>query len=230
MRDVGRDVNREKAQAVLGPWDDTAAHAGAAAVQDARLVALLARKFRGTLARTVSPLLLALAKRDLKGKNLPIPSITGRRALVPQESCCVRQGRLYPEDLALPATKSDEATALAWKLAPVASPGDAIFTKRFAVVGGDTMAFLWQTATQVAAHVRLDEKTRTIAPNALWLGENVSLDSLLVGIEAADRSHRRDVTTTPEEILEFALPGQEIHQPGGKDGQCSPVALVFRSE
>ncbi len=178
---------------MFGPSDDPAAHAGALVVGDARLLALPVRSFRGTFAWTTSPLLLTLAKRDLEEADLPIPSITGRGAHLAQGSCCVHQGRLYLEDLDLPATESDEATAWAQRLAPLASPGDDIFTKRFAVVDDDTMAFLWETATQVDARVRLDEKTRTVAPGALWLEESLPPETLLIGLLAADRSRRRKV-------------------------------------
>jgi CRISPR-associated protein Cmr4 len=230
LRDARRAGDREKTEAVFGPSDDPAAHAGALVVGDARLLALPVRSFRGTFAWTTSPLLLTLAKRDLDEANPSIPSITGRGAQLARESCCVHQGRLYLEDLDLPATESSEATVWAQKLAPLASPGDDIFTKRLAVVDDDTMAFLWETATQVDARVRLDAKTRTVAPGALWLEESLPPESLLIGILAADRSRRRGVNMTPDDVLGFALGGEEIHQLGGKAttgrGRCRIVPIT----
>ncbi|MBP7569104.1 MAG: type III-B CRISPR module RAMP protein Cmr4 [Acidobacteria bacterium] len=230
LRDARRASDREKTEAVFGPSDDPAAHAGALVVGDARLLALPVRSFRGTFAWTTSPLLLTLAKRDLGEDNLSIPSITGRGAHLARESCCVHQGRLYLEDLDLPATESNEATVWAHMLAPLASPGDDIFTKRFAVVDDDTMAFLWETATQVDARVRLDEKTRTVAPGALWLEESLPPETLLVGILAADRSRRRDVQMTPDDVLGFALAREEVLQLGGKAttgrGRCRIVPIM----
>lgn len=230
LRDARRASDRDKTEAVFGPSDDPAAHAGALVVGDARLLALPVRSFRGTFAWTTSPLLLTLAKRDLEEAALITPSITGRGAQVAQGSCCVHQGRLYLEDLDLPATESKEATAWARKLAPLASPGDDIFTKRFAVVDDDTMAFLWETATQVDARVRLDAKTRTVAPGALWLEESLPPESLLIGILAADRSRRRGVNMTPDDVLGFALAGEEVHQLGGKAttgrGRCRIVPIA----
>jgi CRISPR-associated protein Cmr4 len=230
LRDARRAGDRERTEAVFGPSDDPAAHAGALVVGDARLLALPVRSFRGTFAWTTSPLLLTLAKRDLDETNLPIPRFTGRGAQLARGSCCVHQGRLYLEDLDLPATESNEATVWAERLAPLASPGDDIFTKRFAVVDDDTMAFLWETATQVDARVRLDEKTRTVAPGALWLEESLPPESLLIGILAADRSRRRGVQMTPDDVLGFALAGEEVHQLGGKAttgrGRCRIVPIA----
>jgi CRISPR-associated protein Cmr4 len=229
LRDARRSVDRERTEAVFGPSDDPAAHAGALVVGDARLLALPVRSFRGTFAWTTSPLLLALAKRDLEEASLAIPNITGRGARVANGSCVVHNGKLYLEDLDLPATASNEATAWAQKLGPIASPGDDIFTKRFAVVDDDTMTFLCETATQVDARVRLDEMTRTVAPGALWLEESLPPESLLIGILAADRSRRPGVNMTPDAVLHFALPSEETLQLGGKAttgrGRCRIIPV-----
>lgn len=228
LRDARRTADREKTEAVFGPSDDPAAHAGALVVGDARLLALPVRSFRGTFAWATSPLLLVLAKRDL-GTNLPVPLISGRGVRVAPGSACVHNGRLYIEDLDLPAEESAELARWTEILAPLASPGEDIFTRRFAVVDDDTMTFLWETATQVDARVRLDEGTRTVAPGALWLEESLPPETLLVGLLAADRSRRRDVTMTPDEVLGFALSGDEILQLGGKAttgrGRCRLVRV-----
>ena len=139
----------------------------------------------------------------------------------------MHHGKLYLEDLDLTATEATEATEWAQRLAPLAFAGDDIFTKRFAIVDDDTMAFLWETATQVDARVRLDERTRTVAPGALWLEESLPPETLLIGLLAADRSRRRNVSMTSDEVLGFALSGEEVHQLGGKAttgrGRCRIV-------
>ena len=230
LRDARRAGAHDTVEAVFGPSDDRAAHAGALVAGDARLLALPVRSFHGTFAWATSPLLLTLAKRDLEEPDLPVPNIAAHGAHLAPESCCIHQDRLYLEDLDLPATASDAATRWAQRLAPLASPGDDIFTKRFAVVDDDTMAFLWDTATQVDARVRLDERTRTVAPRALWLEESLPPETLLIGILAADRSRRHGVDMTPDDVLRFALPGEEILQLGGKAttgrGRCRIVPMV----
>ena len=227
LRDARRSTDREKTEAVFGPSDDPAAHAGALVVGDARLLALPVRSFRGTFAWVTSPLLLTLAKRDLENVSPTIPTIEGRGARVAQGNACIHKGTLYLEDLDLTATEAAEATAWAQRLAPFASPRDDIFTKRFAIVDDDTMAFLCETATQVDARIRLDEKTRTVATDALWLEESLPPETLLIGILAADRSRRRGMTMNPDEVLAFALSDEEVHQFGGKAttgrGRCRIV-------
>lgn len=228
-------ADMERLLAVFGPEKDLASeHAGALVVGDARLLALPARSFRGTFAWTTSPLLLTLAKRDLDEPDLAIPSIDGRGARLARSSCCAHQGRVYLEDLDLPAAESDEATAWARRFASLASPGDDIFTKRFVVVDDETMAFLWETATQVDARVRLVNETRTVARGALWLEESLPPESLLIGVLAADRSRRRGVNMTPDQVLEFALPKEEVHQLGGKAttgrGRCRIIPLPLKNQ
>ena len=227
LRDARRTTDPEKTKAVFGPSDDPAEHAGALVVGDARLLALPVRSFRGTFAWVTSPLLLTLAKRDLEVPGLTVPTITERYAHLAYGTICVHHDKLYLEDIDLPATETDEATAWAQLLAPLVSPDDDIFTKRFAVIDDDTMAFLSETATQVDARVRLDERTRTVAKGALWLEECLPPETLLIGLLAADRSRRRNVTMTSDEVLGFALSGEEVHQLGGKAttgrGRCRLV-------
>src|SRR5690606_2024367 len=156
--------------------------------------------FRGTFAWATSPLLLLLAKRDLGEKNLKIPSLDGRCARSTPENACVYNNRLYLEDLDLPARDSSEIAVWAERLAPLVSPEDhAIFTERCVLVGDETMTFLWETATQVDARIRLDETTRTVASGALWLEESLPPETLLIGLFAADRSRRSNVDMTPDD-------------------------------
>jgi len=207
----------EKIEAAFGPSDDPGKHSGALVVGDARLLALPVQCFRGTFAWITSPLLLALAKRDLNGaSNLPVPVVDSREARTPGGSACVYEDRIYLNDLDLQARQDDDAATWAHWLAPIASPGTDIFTKRFVIVDDETMAFLAETATQVDARVRIDGKTRTVAKGALWLEESLPSETLLIGVLAADRSRRAGVNMTPDEVLDFVLSEEIVVQVGGK--------------
>jgi CRISPR-associated protein Cmr4 len=233
LRDARRGADEATAEAVFGPSEPERAgdHAGALVVGDARLLALPVRSFRGTFAWATSPLLLALAKRDLGdlARNLTVPTLSGRGAKVARESACMHEKRLYLQDLDLPAEPSQEATDWASFLAPLGSPGKDIFTQRFAILDDDTMAFLWETATQVDTRVRLDSSTRTVAPRALWLEESLPPETLLIGLLAADRSRKKGVDMNPSQVLAFALPREEIVQFGGKattgHGRCRIIPV-----
>lgn len=240
IKGVLRDVRRaEKGKespelfAVFGPETDKAGeHAGALVVGDARLLALPVRSFRGTFAYVTSPLLLELARRDLGRADLKLPSFAaGRGARCVGADCvCVHNGKIYLEDLDLRAEPSSELAAWARLLAPLASPGEDIFTKRFLAVDDDTMSFLMETATQLDARVRLDPNTRTVAERALWLEESLPAETLLLGLLVADRSRRNGQAMSPEEVLGFALPSEQVLQFGGKAtvgrGRCRIVPIA----
>ncbi len=230
LRDArAREASGDKVHAVFGPpTADAADHAGALVVGDARLLALPVRSFRGTFAWVTSPLLLALARRDLES-DLPLPHLEGRAARTTPQTICSHNGRLYLEDLDLPALASDAVEEWAAFLASLVYPGDAIFSRRFVVVDDDTMTFLWETATQIDARVRLDAETRTVAQGALWLEESLPAETLLLGLMGAEHSRRSGVELSPEDVVQFALPREEIVQIGGKAtvgrGRCRLVPI-----
>ena len=240
IKGVLRDARRangvekdDKLLAVFGPdTNDPAAHAGALVVGDARLLALPVRSFRGTFAWVSSPLLLELARRDLgeAASGLKLPSLAGRAARVVNGSTCLFENKIYLEDLDLPAQADPVCDAWAKFLSPLVSPGEDIFSKRFAVVDDDTMSFLMETATQLDARVRLDSETRTVAKGALWLEESLPPESLLLGLLAADRSRRNGLAMSPAEVLDFALGGATVLQLGGKAtvgrGRCRMVPVA----
>lgn len=236
LRDARRNEKGKESPelfAVFGPdTGEASAHAGALVVGDARLLALPVRSFRGTFAYVTSPLLLELARRDLERSDLKLPSFAaGRGARYASADCvCVHNGKIYLEDLDLRAEPSSELAAWASLLAPLASPGEDIFTKRFLAVDDDTMSFLMETATQLDARVRLDPNTRTVAERALWLEESLPAETLLLGLLVADRSRRNGQAMSPEEVLGFALPSEQVLQFGGKAtvgrGRCRIVPIA----
>jgi CRISPR-associated protein Cmr4 len=214
--------------AAFGPESGNASdHAGALVVGDARLLALPVRSFRGTFAWVSSPLLLLLARRDLP-PDLPLPVVQARGALVGPNCQCLYQGKVFLEDLDLPAQVEQGLGRWTAFLAPLASPGTDILSSRFVVVDDDTMAFLWETGTQIDARVRIDPDTGTVARGALWLEESLPAETLLLGLLAAEASRRKDAPMSGREVLEYALPEAEtLVQFGGKassgHGRCRVV-------
>ncbi len=235
-------------RAVFGPLngngENPTDHAGALMVNDARLLALPVRSFRGTFAWVTSPLLLDLALGDLGDAlgPLALPTLpAGRVAVVASTDAAtgslnVHQGKLFLEDLDLPVA-GDEATKAivgdwAAKLAPHVAPRQsALFSRRFAVVDDDTMTFLWETATQIDTRVRLTSETRTVAKGALWIEESLPPETVLVGQFEADRSRRKGLTLHAGQVLDLALPEVRSLQFGGKAsvgrGRCRLIPLTL---
>ncbi len=125
--------------------------------------------------------------------------------------------KVYLEDLDLPAAASADVSAWADFLAPWVVPNaESIFTRRFVVVDDETMTFLCETATQVDARVRIDDKTQTVATGQLWLEESLPSESLLVGLLAADIGRHPKAQLPAADVMKQALPDAEILQFGGK--------------
>jgi CRISPR-associated protein Cmr4 len=232
IKGVLRDAagNAPDTDAVFGPDTEHAGdHAGALVCADARLLALPVRSFRGTFAFATSPLLLALAARDITG-SLAIPQV--------QSGCCMaseplkHENKVYLEDLDLGAMAPDPAFAC-WRK----RIGDAygatederkIFKDRLAVVDDETMTFLWETATQLDQRVRISSDTRTVAKGALWLEESLPPETLLIGLLIGEKSRNKGHQMSPQQVIDTALP-ERILQFGGKStvgrGRCRMVRL-----
>lgn len=227
-------LDKETHRAVFGPATDeeAAEHAGALMVHDARLVALPVRSFRGTFAWVSSPLLLDLARRDLRGHELPtVEAMDMRRAVTASASPLNvhtldvprvgKTAKVYLEDLDLDVEPAGERSAAAttwanWIGARVSPSDPSVFARRFLVVDDETMAFFWETGTQVDTRVRIDGETRTVAKGALWAEESLPPESLLVGLTSADKSRREKKALTPQQVLDAALSQERTLQFGGK--------------
>jgi len=239
LRDERRGSSESgRLEAVFGPDRNNASdHAGALIVGDARLLLLPVRSFIGTFSWVTSPLLLGLARRDLAEAfgadavdGLTVPRIDAQRALVTQESRCVHKARLYLEDLDLPAEQNASLARWAEWLGTKVSPDEpGVFGSRFSVVDDDTMTFLWETATQVDARIRIDERTRTVDTGALWLEESLPSETVLIGLCGADRSRRQGVDMKAAEVLDFVFGSERTVQFGGKAsvgrGRCRLIRL-----
>lgn len=220
-------------RAVFGPDKDNAAeHAGALVASDARLLALPVRSFKGVFFWVTSPLLLTLARRDLPaldGVPAEVPSLGGRAARVADE-VYLHDRKLYLADLDLVAERDERARSWANFLAARVAPAQReLITSRFAVVDDDTMAFLWDTGTQIDARVSIDEQTRTVRDGALWYEESLPPETLLVGLLLASPSFNGKCAATAGAILDAALPAEAEMQFGGKAsvgrGRCRLLPL-----
>jgi CRISPR-associated protein Cmr4 len=231
-----------------GPDGDVAGDfSGALVVGDARLLALPVRSFVGTFALVTSPLLLALAGRDLGGlaggKDAP-PEVKplrrrGARVASLQESVNVylRPGgsgshRVYLEDLDVELEQDGDPALAVWaRLLARALPEAerALLTRRLVLVDDETMSFLWETATQVDTRVSIDPKTGTAAKGQLWTEESLPAETLMVGVMGATRSLHPAHKLEAGEVLAEAL-SQEgtVVQLGGKAtvgrGRCRLLA------
>lgn len=225
------------------PGDEPGDYAGALVVGDARLLALPVRSFVGTFALVTSPMLLALARRDLGGDAKRWPNVEPlgqRRARVASvKSCAVVYGadtaepRVYLEDLDLSVLPEEDTALDAWAqglagLLPEAER--ALLTKRLVLVDDETMSFLWETATQVDTRVSICPVTGTAAKGQLWTEESLPAETLLVGVMGATGTfNQAPRKLAADAVLDAAFGGEgTVLQLGGKAtvgrGRCRLLA------
>ncbi len=183
---------------------DQQSEAGVLCFTDQRILCLAVRSYFGTFAYATSPLVLGRFVRDLRALGaLPpfdaVPPVDGVNALVAEGSALARNGKLYLEDIDLPAKDDGHATNIARSLAKTLFPDNhpdnqKAFTERFVVVSDEVFNFLCETAIEVVARVRLKDDTKTVQSGLLWYEEAVPAESLFSGAVLVADHYRKDVT------------------------------------
>lgn len=175
-------------------------NAGALVFTDARLVCIPVRSLYGTFAWVTSPLALLRLQRDLEMadfSDIPTSSFNLRdeEILTPEgadSALKASDGRVFLEDLDLIAKDSGGAAAWSNWLAPRLFPKEKSqwreeFQKRFAVVSDTVFNFLSETATEVTARIRIQNKSKTVDDKALWNEEALPSETILSGFVWCDR-------------------------------------------
>lgn len=227
-RDALKDVSAaaltdDERLALFGPdRSNAAAHSGALAFNDARLLCLPVRSIAGTMAWTTCPFVMRRFARDARESG-----IAGVPALVPEPNddhalasnalvASIGNGRrmvLEELELLLDADAARNQALGQWACfianqifngARDAAEWTAEFCARFAILPDAVFAFLAETATEIRARIALNE-SRTVEPGALWYEENLPAETLLWGVIAADPSRHALSTYTekdPAKVLE----------------------------
>jgi CRISPR-associated protein Cmr4 len=188
---------------VFGPETAQASeHAGSVQFSDAHLLLLPVRSVRGTFAWATSRYLLQRFARTAKEAGVELKDLPQSPA---PEGCTVlgdtlkipvgTVGKVVFEDLDFTIETGQEdrlrqlTTTLGQLLFPAgsseASQWQTSLLSRICLLHDDMMSYLLDTATEVNAHIRLDNNTKTVAPGALWYQEALPAESVLAGIVIA---------------------------------------------
>ena len=228
------DEEKAKKKAVFGPdpkIDLASDHAGSAQFSDQRLLLLPIRSLKGTFAWVTSPYLLQRLTRDAVSGNgsLPCPAqpptLTGKQFGVAKTGCALLYQKrksdgkgtiptVILEDLDLDDQSAFDAIAWAEWIG-VRAFGDKDWLKpRLCIVPDDVLTFLLNTATEITARIRLDEKLKTVARGALWYEEALPTETLLSGLLVA--TEVKATRAVVFEVVEGVLSKHNTVQLGGK--------------
>jgi CRISPR-associated protein Cmr4 len=208
---------------IFGPETDNASdHAGSAQFSDLRLLFLPVRSLSGTFAWVTSPLLLRRFQRDCVMTNTPfpaqVPSVRDKsECLVSSTNSKLtlvieaQENQVVLEDLRFAGQTDTSLNALLDWLKAFLFGTDASwqtsFTERVCVVHDDVLSFLLDTATEITARIRLDEKRKTVEQGALWYEEALPAESILSGMVVIQeiKASERDVLDVITKLAQTPL-------------------------
>lgn len=209
---------------------DDSSNAGSLVLTDAHIVCLPVRSLYGTFGYVTSPLVLERLKRDLEAagyEKLPeTPSPKDEEAFHAKKSSLVPEieevpdKKIFFEDLDFTAVCNNATDAWAQRLAGILFDGDekwqTIFKERFAIISDDCFTFLAKTGTEVAAHIRIKDETKTVEKGGLWYEESLPGETILAGLAWCDRVFGNKGLTEKEILTKFCPATGLNLQIGGK--------------
>lgn len=257
VKGVLRDVTRangseaERHRAVFGPErpEEASSHAGALQVTDLQVVLFPVRSLAGVFAWTTCPAVLARLGRfaTLAGIEGPVDptrfTILGQgQCAVANESALLAQagqqlGVILEEySFTLAGELAGLVSALAEWLSAHALPQGPEYAwwrenlaKHLCVLADDDFRDFVLYGTEVEAHVRLEDETKTVEAGALWTTETLPAETLLVGLLATTRSRYHKVAEDGRTLLTWLtqkVDGKRIRL--GGDETTGRGAVVLR--
>jgi len=205
----GLAEERSLLEQAFGPPSSSASdHAGELVFGDAQLLLLPVRSFFGTFAWATCPLALDRLRRDqeatgiVPGFQVPAAPVSGK-ASVSSQSCLAHQGKVYLEDLDFDAHPDPGLDQVAQVLAAQVFPRDEVWrahlTARVLLLAEDEFKYLAKVAIPVAARIRMDDQTKTVAQGGLWYEEYLPAETVLSApLIAMPR------TSSAEQLLDLA--------------------------
>lgn len=190
LRDAAR-AQTDDVDAIFGSSDGSASMVR---VSDARTLAFPVKSDRGTFAWVTSRYVLLRYARDGGEVGFTadqVPCVEDDKAVTAGRSAVLDGSRVTLDGLPYERVPpSDDVKNVLGALANALFPGDdptdsvwrSFFSERVVIVSDDAFTWLTQTATDVRAHVRIDDKTGTVAKGSLRYAEMLPPETILAGI------------------------------------------------
>ncbi len=223
---------------VFGPeGNDT--HASAIAFTDARILLFPVKSLKGVFGWITCPDVLERFKEDLKlaGIELPIEDFSNLENTHPQDSNLAVSSKVVFEEYTFEAKPNEQTTKLAeWlseKIFPEKENNDPYkywrekLKKDLVILSDDDFKEFVISSTEIITRTKIDSKTGTVAPGALWTEEYLPTDTILYSVAMAsplrvDKDEKRGVLRgdnsekEAENVMEFFKYGcPEVLQIGG---------------
>lgn len=207
---------------VFGPESDPAAHAGALAITDARILLLPVRSLTGHFKWVTSRAVLARLIRDLEmvgdsaDFQLPDEPTVGT-VVTPNGGASI-----FLEEFQFSQMEIDLSSLIVTLTAFGIENG--ALQNQLVIMRNDDFADFCRTATAIVPHIAIDNSNKTVRPGALWYEETLPPDTLLYVMLLANaaRNGGASVSLSDVEVLDkltnmFAGEGKAYLQIGGNE-------------
>ncbi|WP_341325694.1 type III-B CRISPR module RAMP protein Cmr4 [Methylotuvimicrobium sp. KM2] len=187
---------------VFGPDTDHAAdHAGALLVGDARLLLLPVRSLNSHFKWVTCPAILERLQRDSQRLNIPMAFKVPDKPLDNQAwQAENREGDLFLEEYRFQPQQKD-LSALITTLHQLSGMSEVALHAQLVIVSDNQFSYLSRYATAVAAHIAIDNASKTVKPGALWYEETLPPETLLYSALSAQRSRDDEHRLSAEQVL-----------------------------
>lgn len=204
-KEENKSNNKDLLFTVFGPDTQGAqdnSHTGAIMVSDARLLLLPIRSLNGYFKWVTCPALLRRYDNDrnragLDKLNLTVEPFTDSEVLV----SLADTSTLFLEEYALSPKSDNVVNKWIEVLASDTSLSEQVLTDQLAIVTDDMFSFLAQSATQINAHIALDEN-KTVKKGALWYEETLPPETVMYSLIMCTNSRRSGTSINSDAVAE----------------------------
>jgi len=186
--------DRECIFLTFGPEGDEA-HAGAITLTDARILIFPVKSLKGVFAWITCPMVLERFKKELEFVEQKKFDFKIIRNTVPMESNIVvvkntsNTGKVVLEEFTFEVTLNKDTGELAKWFANNIFPQENTYAfwreklkKDLIILDDDSFTQFVKTSTEIITRTRIDNKTGTVVPGALWTEEYLPQDTILYSL------------------------------------------------
>ena len=227
---------KDEIERVFGP-EKGELHAGVLTFTDAKILLFPVKSLKSIFAWITCPMILERFKRDMEIGDMSLSvdinniDVKEGTAMVPQNSNLSFGGKIVLEEYAFKVNENTAVQEIAKFFADTIFPLDPEYNywkekieKDLVILSDEDFESFVTTSTEVIARTKIDVKTGTVAPGALWYEEYLPQDTILYTLAMATpvRSDEKGIfeAENPEEeaekVMEFLKAGlPDVFQIGG---------------
>ena len=222
-----KGINKEDINLVFGP-EDGELHAGAITFTDARILVFPVRTLKGIFAWITCPLVLERFREDMEIVGIKINESFGRikEKTVPNVTNIVVSGKVILDEYCFELEQDENTTKLAeWFSKNISLPDywKEKLKKDLVILPNEDFNDFVNMSTEIIARTKIDSKTGTVVPGALWYEEYLPTDTILYALALASPIMIKD----EQKKRGFRIKESELNEGENKPDKEAEKVLEF---